>query len=61
MITAMAIDWFESSEDKRRHYFVIILLGTDGEYHAPICDKLTFATRKEAQQRAQELYEQWQS
>jgi hypothetical protein len=59
MITAMAIDWYVPFEEKHRYYFVIILLGTDGEHLAPIFDKLTFATRKEAQRRAQELYAQW--
>jgi hypothetical protein len=59
MITAMAIDWFTPHEEKHRYYFVIILLGTDGEHLTPIMDKLTFATRKDAQRRAQELYTQW--
>ena len=60
MITAMAVDWYVPFEDKRRYYFVVLLLGSDAHMR-PVFDFLTFATRKEAQLRAQELYEQWQS
>jgi hypothetical protein len=56
MITAMAIDWYVPFEETQRYYFVIILLG---ENLAPIFDKLTFSTRQQAQQRAQEIYAQW--
>jgi hypothetical protein len=56
MITAMAIDWYVPFEEKHRYYFVIILLG---ENLAPMIDVLRFATRKDAQRRAQELYAQW--